>query len=464
MKKFFLVDNDILSRVVGTKFFIALLVLTVTVFSSCEKASEVGLDVQPQDDLLNIKYIDTSSIRTLTVKSDSLKTDEAVITTGDALLGKYMDPLFGTAGASIYTQLRLPTTNPSFGTGAAVDSAVLCLTYNSTKYGDTASSTPLKINVYQLSAELKAEDDHYSNGSVSMLGVDLANNFMFNPRPKDSVMVTTPHEKPQLRIPINDFFAQTILNAQGTSTLANTTNFQAFVKGLYITAENTSLSSGQGNILYFKMNDAKSRMIIYYHNDTGTYQKKYELNLSSTARFNRFAHDYSSSVHPDLNAQLVSAPPANNPIVFAQAMAGLKTKVVFPYLHNINDSGRVAVNKAELVIKMDTTVTPYLGLVDYPVAPTLVLFEIKDDGTSGVILPDYFEGSNYFGGTYDATNKQYKFNISRYIQQVLAGQKSNNGLYILVSNGAILANRVVLGGGNSTDFKMKLNITYTKLH
>ncbi len=463
MKKNFIVEFSILSRVVGTKFFITTLVSFLFLFSACDKASVVGLDVQPEDDLLNVIYIDSTTIHSKTVKSDSLKTDETVITTGDALLGKYVDPYFGTASASIYTQLRLPTTNPSFGSNPTVDSAILCMVYNSTSYyGDTLSQQ--RINVYQLTTELKAEDDFYSNNTKPLLSADLAASYSYYPKPKDSIGIVPKREKSQIRIPLNSAFAQVILLQQGTSNLASNTNFQSFVKGLYITTESSSLTSGQGAIMYLKMNDTKSRLLVYYHNDTGTYQKKYEFSLTNSARFNNFKHDYSSSVHPDLATQLGTSAEENNTVVFAQAMAGLKTKVTFPYLNRINDSGKVAVNKAELYVKLDTTQSPYTQLKAYAPPPTLVLFQINDDGTSYVVSPDYFEGSNYFGGTYDATRKEYRFNISRHIQQVLAGKKNNTGLYILVSNGAVLANRIVLGGGNSTNFKMKLNITYTKLH
>jgi len=465
MIKKILVECNILSRAVGTKFFIPTIVSTVLLFSSCDKASVVGLDVQPEGDLLNVERVDTTTIYTRTVKSDSLRTDETVVTTGDALLGKYVDPIFGTAAAGIYTQLRLPTTNPAFGSNPMVDSAILCMVYNyAVFYGDTL--TQQRVNVYQLTTELKAEADFYSNSTLPKMYFDLANNYAFYPHPKDSASGSTisTREKPQLRIPLNTAFAQAILNNQGTSILANNTNFQSFVKGLYVTTENTSLTTNQGAIMHLKLNDTKSRMVIYYHNDTGTYYKKYELSLTSSPRYNHFKHDYSSSVDAALAAQLGATPAQENPVVFAQAMAGLKTKITFPYLRNINDAGRVAVNKAELVVKVDTTVSPYSDIKKYPTPPTLVLFQINDGGGSSVISPDYFEGTNYFGGSYNSSTKEYTFNISRYIQQVLSGQKNNNGIYLLVANGAVQANRLVLGGGNSSDFKMKLNITYTKLN
>jgi hypothetical protein len=78
-------------------------------------------------------------------------------------------------------------------------------------------------------------------------------------------------------------------------------------------------------------------------------------------------------------------------------------------------------------------------------------------------LPDANEGDSYLGGSYNSTTQEYRFNIARYIQQVLTGEKNNNGLYLLAGNGSINANRVVLGGAGSSTLPMKLNITYTKL-
>jgi len=145
-------------------------------------------------------------------------------------------------------------------------------------------------------------------------------------------------------------------------------------------------------------------------------------------------------------------------------MSGVKTKIEIPYLMNWNDSGKIAINKAELVIKVNQDPTYQMYELDTFAAPAaLFLFGIDDVGAN-LLLPDYYEGSNYFGGTYNATKKEYRFNIARYIQRVLNGKYNNNGLYLLVSSGAITANRVVIGGGKPNAYKMKLNITYTKLH
>src|SRR5438552_2722389 len=97
---------SILSRKSGTKFF---LFLSVAIsLSSCDESSVIGLDVQPPGDLLNVGWKDTTTIVTHTVTGDSLITDETLIATGEALIGKYIDPVFGTCTGSMYTQVRLP--------------------------------------------------------------------------------------------------------------------------------------------------------------------------------------------------------------------------------------------------------------------------------------------------------------------------------------------------------------------
>lgn len=456
---------QVLSRTFfGTKFFIVLATLSTISLSSCDKASILGLDVQPEDDLLNVAYSDTTSIRTRTVKEDSLRTDETLLFTGDAIFGKYVDPVFGQSIASVYTQVRLPSSNPNFGVNPIIDSVVLAMVYDPTYiYGDTTTTLATQtVNVYQLFEDIVQTNNYYSNQTVIKSSFDLAGSQTFTPAIKDSVMVTGLKEKPQLRVRLNNIFGTTILNNQGTGNLESNTAFQTFMKGLYITAENSSLAPGAGNIVRLKMIDAKTRLAVYYHNNTED-SLKYEFPLSNSARFSHFKHDY-TSVNSLLDNQINNATPSlQNATVFVQANAGVKTKIEFPYLLHWVDSGAVSINKAELVIRVDTSLT--FEYDKYHPSANLLLFQINDDSTSNVLVPDYNEGSSYYGGAYNSTTKEYRFNIARYIQQILAGNRNNNGIYLITQNGAVTANRVVLGGGDaSSAFQMKLNITYTKLH
>ena len=446
----------------GAIFFLCLCAFMLISTSSCDESSVIGLDVQPLNDLLNVVYQDTATINAKTVLVDSLRTDETLIITADALLGKYIDPVFGAATASLYSQLRLPTNNPVFGTNPQIDSVILALVYSPSYYGKRICSEQ-RINVYEVLEEIKGVSNYYSNNTLITSTVDLANDYAFTPAPSKSLTINNEVLKPQLRVPLSNAFGASILNNQNLPNLATNTAFQSFIKGLYVSTENTSsLISGEGNMLNFKMADPQSKIILYYHNDTDD-SLKYDLSFGSVARFSHFTHNYANGIDGDLAAQLSVSPiPAvENDVVFIQSMAGVKTKIEFPYIMNLLNSGSVAINKAELVIKVD--VTPSYQLDTFAAPENLVLFGIHDDGSS-FVLADLNEGANYFGGKYNAVTHEYRFNIARYIQQVISGKIKNNGLHLLASNGAIAANRIVIGGGAaSSSNRMKLNIGFTIL-
>ena len=463
----------ILSRAIGTKFFFILTIGASICLTSCDESSVVGLDVQPENDLLNVGYEDTTSVFTKTQKGDSLITDESLITSGIGLIGKYIDPTFGPATASMYTQVRLPSNiaATTFGTAPICDSIILALVYEGTAYGKKEIKQQ-KLSVYQVTEAMATASTYYSNTTLTKSGVDLTedNGYPFIPSPKDSVYTTTiagdsVRLKPQLRVLLDNSFGQLLLNNQTTGNLATDAAFRSFFNGIYITTENTTgLLADEGNILHFRMGESK--ITLYYHNSNATNNDtlSYDFSLGSVARFNHFTHDYSTfGIDTSLNNQINTAtPPNQNGTVFVQGMAGVRTKITFPYLMNWVSGGLIGVNKAELIISVDTSIATYN--IDTFAAPTaFVLFGINDNGTTYVI-PDAFEGATYYGGTLNSTTVQYKFNIARYIQQVLDGKRSNNGLYLLASNGAVNANRVVVAGASSATRPMKLNITYTKLH
>lgn len=462
--------HQILSRNSVTKFFSTLLITLTILVSSCNESTIVGLDVQPPGDLLNVAWQDTVTILTKTVKEDSLRTDAGIIVTGDALLGNYWDPTFGMVTGSLFTQLRLPTNAPTFGTNPICDSVVIALCYDPSSYGSRSREAQY-VNVYQLTQDIVSGTEYYSNNSLgySPHDITIANSgsgYKFVPRPTDSLTVLGTRVKAQLRIPLENGFGQVILNNQGNPELASNSAFQTFTKGLYITTENVApLGSDEGNMLHFKMADAQSKMTIYYHNST-TDSLKYELPLSAVSRFSKFGHDYGSTyADSDLRRQLgyTGTVTAQNSTLYVSGMAGTKALLKFPYLEHLNDSGAIAINRAELVLKVDTTQIHYL--LDTFAAPAkLILFGIDSEGLN-YSIPDMFDNNLQYDGSYNASDKSYHFNIDRYIQQILNGTRANTGMYLIASGGAVNPNRVVLGGGGATGYtRMKLNITYTKLH
>ncbi len=83
-----------LLQTTGAKFFFVVIIGSVVLTtSSCDKASTVGLNVQPVNDLLNVGYNDNTILVTKTVKEDHLRTDQNLLISGQAIIGKYIDPV-----------------------------------------------------------------------------------------------------------------------------------------------------------------------------------------------------------------------------------------------------------------------------------------------------------------------------------------------------------------------------------
>ena len=79
-------------------------------------------------------------------------------------------------------------------------------------------------------------------------------------------------------------------------------------------------------------------------------------------------------------------------------------------------------------------------------------------------IPDALVNTQFFGGEIDTTKNEYKLNISRYIQSFLNGGQNENGLTLLVTGGAVSAERAVVFNENSSNNKIRLNLYYTNIN
>ena len=67
------------------------------------------------------------------------------------------------------------------------------------------------------------------------------------------------------------------------------------------------------------------------------------------------------------------------------------------------------------------------------------------------------------GGEYNSSDKNYTFNITRHINEIMADEIDNDTLKIFPAGGGVTANRTILNGINSSKKdKAKAIITYTK--
>lgn len=437
------------------------------IFFSCKKGDSVlGLDVQPEEDLLYSSYDESMHARAQTVYDTNLVS--SINNLGIYLLGSYQDPVFGRSDASIYTNFILKDniTNINAGTKPVMDSVVLSLAYRTDFYGDTLDA--LSLNVHMLHPGLTlSKDSVYTSSSTYKYQTDditeSGNGYTFSPRPASYVDIGGTSTKPQLRIRLKKEWFEENLLLKDNINLTNSAAMQAVFNGLFITTKNTNtFSPDYGSILFFALFDNNTKLTFYYHNFSQNDQKIELTCGAGTAHFNNHVHDYGNA-HASIKNQ-IDADESNDTLlgqqnVFVQSMAGLGVKLEFPDLKHYTDSGPISVARAEIIIPVDDN--PQWFTDDYK---TPLGLGIKAYNASGEVEEVADIGGAWVGGAYDPTNKQYIINVPRHINQVCNGQKGNYGFFIFPGESPSKPYRAVLGGSANPGKQIKLKLYYTKLY
>lgn len=418
------------------QYFIFALVILLFIQSCKKDLSSLGLNLQPESDKISGNTFDTVSVKAYTITEDSLSTDERSV----SLLGSYTDPVFGTTDASFLTQIRLSTSNVTFGNSPTLDSMVLYLDYSS-YYGDTNSLQ--NILVYEMNKDIYYDSAYYSNLNPS----DYVNNTLiatksYYPMPNDTNKVVS--------IKFDSTWATKFIDITNISHFTDNNTFLEWFKGIYVKTQSIYYN---GAIIYYSLISSLSKITLYYKNTSDTAQKKFDFLInSSCARVNLFKHNYSlSTVNNVLNDSLTS-----DSLLYLQAMSGPVVKIKFPYLNKIKKDSTLAIVNAQLIIPVD----------DYDQAtyktPTKLLLVAYNSSGAYSFLPDYMVNSGYFDGNYYASDKTYRFNISRYVQELIDNSITDYGLALFVYDNRTSANRVILRGPKCISNKMRLSITYLK--
>lgn len=451
-----------------TKLRIGLFFLSLMLVFSCKKKepetpSVIGLDVQPENDLVGVTITDSVSLYMFTQKIQSTRS----YNDSYKYLGSVLDPIFGRTDASIYTNFSISNnlTNLTFGANPVLDSAEMVIRYTGEYLGDTATALTFQLHV--LNQKLDASVTYSTNSTVPYSS-SMVSTIVGKVRPRG--------ENVCLILPLDNNLADYILKTN--SNLVNNTAFQNAYKGFYLTTKNSSLAgAGSGSIRRFDLDDAVSGVNIYYHDGNSASSKTqnflFSFSGSDAIRFNHIDHDYTKGATQNLfdqvNGTEAAATALGNSNVYLNSFGGTRIKIDLPYLKNFTDSQNVSISRAELIIKVDENVSPYNLSFGYP--SNLALIACRADGTEELVY-DQLDAADFvkYGGSYDATNKEYKFNIARQIQKILNGSVSYNGFYLVnaTPNYSTVARRdnrlqrVVLGGKMNVNFKPIFKVTYIK--
>jgi hypothetical protein len=465
------------------KFFkIDLLTLLISLFilGSCKNDNTLGLDVDPSQQL-NGTLVDTATILTNTVTEDSVITTSLVKTP----LAYFKDPVLGITEANVATGLNLPGgtayTKPT-GT-VTIDSAVLVLPYSDGFYGDSLSSS-YKVNVYQLT-EKPVSIAYYNNKQWGYNNGTVLGTRTFNARPRTKVAITAivtgkpdtlRKVSPQIRIKISTAFINNNLFNASEAALASNSNFQNIVKGLYITLDKSAVTGVGGNLM---LSLDSSRIDVYYKNQGTSSVDTAIVSLPTGLRAAEIKHTYSTEVQ----AALANTTTGDN-TVYLQGLAGLRTKVRFPFLKSLNkltDNG-IVLNRAELVITAKTgTIIPYaplprLTMYRYDIAKQRQLLPDASPRTQTSLGDPRYLSPDIFGAYFYSPKSEYHFVITGYIEDLMRGKTVDYGTFIApvdtVERNFISASptaqtparTVAVGGDKTSPYRMKLNIIYTKIN
>jgi len=180
----------------------------------------------------------------------------------------------------------------------------------------------------------------------------------------------------------------------------------------------------------------------------------------STVHFGTFNHFDYAGAESNLKEQLTGNQASTKEILYAQAGAGIKTVLNFPYLRETFKDKKVVIHRAALVISHKDNDDPMKNY--FP--PNALHITSPDTAMILGLLHDYYLGSDYFGGRYNQTNKEYAFNITWYIQMLVDGRIDNYSLNLFVSPSATYFSRLMIYGTNpisDRNKRLQLRINYT---
>jgi hypothetical protein len=458
------------------KFFkidLLTLLIGLFLFASCKSSNTIGLDVDPAT-AIEGTLVDSLTVDTKTVLDDPASTASLV----RYPLGFITDPELGTTEASLALTVNIPSAAYSFGTNPTLDSAVLVLPYSTQFYGDSTST--YSVDVHQLTTDISDQTSFASNRAYGYNASTLVGNYTGILKPTTPMKITDvvsgapdtlKAAVAQMRIKLDPNFIKTAI-LEDTSILKNNAFFSAGFKGLHVSI-NKERSTGPGGIAFFTMSGTNSNLEIYYKKQNATSSSakdSVDVNFPITTSSNPVAATVKHNYTEKVTTQLAN-PAVQYPVTYLQGLSGLRNKISFPHLSSFikNLGGKIVINKAELVIDVSSgsDVNPFVP------APRLALYTYDIAGVRANIRDN--QGSTTtttYGGTYDGTNKNYKFIVTSYLQDLIDGKSLDYGTYLSTSSSTEFdlnppitsAARSVIGSfGNNTN-KVRLNIYYTKIN
>jgi hypothetical protein len=334
---------------------------------------------------------------------------------GQNMLGVMQDPVFGKVKASLFTQFRLTQNNFSLGDAPVLDSLTISFEYSGSYYGQVETFQTLKI--YELSEQIPDVDTLYSNISLAHYPDPVAE-LLLRPAPTDSVLIDTIMFAPHFRIRLSDELGQKIIDANGTPAFENVPNFLEYFKGFtspWMTrlTEPAVSSTSICSIFFTRLSFITAKRGIRtpcdmtFPSPSSPSDPIFLKPSAMTMPIRCWLSSFFGEEPSKSETACCSCSPWENCVP-------ISVSLIFPEL---SEAANVTINQARLIVPIAE------GFADEMFTPAQELLLLRYD-ENGKLVPiaDMQFGDEYFGGTYNEGERQYSFNITQHLQQVMDGK------------------------------------------
>lgn len=485
---------------VAKKFYLLFFIFISVLIVACTKivSTDIGGDLLPPIDGVDTKEM-FMDVTTVNLKDTTTKVSISDLQS----LGYVNDPLFGKTNASINVQLKpaiFPFTFPVGQDSVTLDSAVLSLSYAGV-WGD--STQPLSLRAYEIPfdfplVDFKADSIYSTNHVVTpVLGDPISQGatMVSVTSLDDTLHYRNENVVNQIRIKLNTDYGNRLVHSYDTSNAYHDDSaFNNYIKGLQIIPDNVGNALMKINLL-----DSNTKITLYF-----TYKDKDTVGKIDTATrtflcdnyrcasSNYITHDRSGT---DAGKYLQATADSTDSVLFIDANPGIYARIRIPHLDTVSNK---IIHRAEILMEQVPDVVTNSDV--YLTAPNLFLAPYSQDSGRRFALPNDVVISNGYVanplnyGCFPKTKTDpftgrlisyYSFDISRYVQGIITKDDkiydlilyapvndyiayTESSLYqasIANGTGGLLNNpscgRVRLGGGNNTNYKMKVHIVYS---
>jgi hypothetical protein len=470
--------------------FSAIIFPVVILFSACKKLNEStelgGGLIPPVDNITTFEtYMDVET-------DNKIFLDTTKVYFNDNLAVGHItnDPEFGATHADAYFNISSSfyPYNPYYNKDSVtIDSVILSLSSNNF-YGDTNSFQTLRV--YEVAQNAGLNDTtlyKYDHPDFLLTGGQLGSKTYQIKTLKDSILHVRKNDTTKLanliRIKLPDQLGVRLSGYDTTNTsnggYRNDSIFKSLFRGFAVKADNN------GSVLtYFSPSDqVKTKLIVYFR------VKRNGLIDTTSAEYYHQTFGQANIISRTIAngwASYLANGQANDDKIYLQSVPGSYATLKIPALDTFKNA---VIHRAELVINplrslQDGNFVQPSGLFLDRInssADTAFTFDVDMDvQASGA---DFAYNFNSFGGGLKS-DSTYRFNLSRYVQDIITLKKPNQTLRLFAPVRAFIYSprfartsqmyitiqpafgRVVLGGGAITapaGKRLRLRIIYSKL-